>query len=172
MRYKIKEGSALIVRTRRRTVHHRLAELAAIVLIAILSVVCHPVAAHASGTGYNNTDPYSTGCSAGASKIHTYYVSGGQFDMYYSGACATNWIQWSGANVCSWKRVQSAYGSWTQWEIDQSVWSYSMQIYAPGSTAVQVEWAVGSAAYGGGTCGGGAWDYAHDVGKHGWYTVT
>lgn len=134
------------------------------------SVVVAP-AAHASGTGYNNTDPYSTHCNVGASLIHTKYVPSGRFDMFYSGTCGTNWIQWTGANVCTWKRVQSAYGSWTQWERDHATWSYSMQIYAPGNTAVDVEWAVGSAEYGGGTCGGGAWDYAHEVGKHGWYTV-
>ena len=68
--------------------------------------------------------------------------------------------------------MQSAYGSWTQWERDHSTWSYSMQIYAPGTTTVDVEWAVGSTSYGGGTCDGGAWDYAHEVGKHGWYSVT
>lgn len=123
-----------------------------------------------------------TGCNVGASPIHYYYPpGGGRFTMFYSGNCGTNWIQWDGPNVCTWKRVQSAYGSWTRWELDHATWSYSMQIYAPGTTTVDVEWAVGSSGCGGGTCGGGtcdggtcdggAWDYAHDVGKHGWYTV-
>jgi hypothetical protein len=128
-------------------------------------------AATCSGTGCNNTLPYATGCNSGASLIHTYYVAGGRFDMFYSGTCQTNWIQWSGPNVCTWKRVQSAYGSWTTWEIDQATWSYSRQIYAPGTTTVDVEWAVGSTDYGNGTCGGGAWDYAAETGRHGWYSV-
>lgn len=124
-------------------------------------------AAQAAGTSYNNTDPYATGCNSGASLIHTYYVGGGKFDMFYSGTCQTNWVQWTGPNVCTWKRVQSDYGTWTRWEKDQATWSYSMQIYAPGTTSVDVEFAVGSAGYGGGTCGGGAWDYA----QHGGYTI-
>jgi hypothetical protein len=149
----------------------RLGAVAAI-LVAMLGVIGVASPAQASGTGYNNSDPYNTGCASSKSRIHSYYAGGGRFDMYYSGACGTNWIEWNGPYVCTWKRVQSVYGGWTRWETDHSVWSYSMQIYAPGNTAVEVEWAVGSAEYGGGTCGGGAWDYAHEVGKHGWYTVT
>ncbi|MFC9692056.1 hypothetical protein ACFTSF_26125 [Kribbella sp. NPDC056951] len=147
--------------------------------LAILMAGLSPLSADAkttatcSGTGCNNKDPYATGCNVGASPIHDFYPpGGGRFRMFYSGTCGTNWIQWDGAAVCTWKRVQSPYGSWTQWEKDHATWSYSMQIYAPGNSWVQVEWAVGSLAYGNGTCEAGAWDYAHAVGKHGWYTVT
>ncbi|WP_216914134.1 hypothetical protein [Nocardia noduli] len=143
----------------------------AVTAVAAISIAGLAPAAEAS-PAHNNTDPYSTGCNSGASLIHTYYTSGGRFDMFYSGTCQTNWIQWTGPNVCTWKRVQSPYGSWTQWEKDKATWSYSMQIYAPGSSTVDVEWAVGSPAYGNGTCDGGAWDYAHDVGRHGWYSVS
>ena len=151
----------------------RTAPVATLTALAILGATLgFAPAAQASGTGYNNTDPYGTHCNVGASKIHTRYVGGGQLDMFFSGSCGTNWIQWTGPNVCTWKRVQSAYGSWTQWERDQAAWSYSMQIYAPGSTSVEVEYAVTNAGYGGGTCGAGAWDYTHEIGQHGWYTVS
>lgn len=154
-----------------RKIRHRIAALATLIALTALGVISSSSAAQASGTSYNNTDPYGTGCNVGASKIHTRYVGGGQLDMFYSGSCGTNWIQWTGPNVCTWKRVQSQYGSWTQWETDQATWSYSMQIYSPGSTPVDVEYAVSNTGYGGGTCDGGAWDYAHEIGQHGWYTV-
>ncbi len=160
--------------TRDRKIRHRFTAFATVIAMIVFGILGSSAVAQAAGAGYNNTDPYGTGCNVGASPIHDYYVpGGGRFRMYYSGTCGTNWIQWeNGPNVCTWKRVQSAYGSWTQWERDHAAWSYSMQIYAPGNTSVDVEWAVGSAQYGGGTCGGGAWDYAHQVGKHGWYTVS
>jgi len=159
-----------------RTTRRRIAGLVAAAALALGSVafgVAAPAsAATCSGTGCNNTLPYATGCTVNSWPIHTYWVGGGKFEMWYSASCDTNWIQWSGPNVCTWKRVQSAYGSWTSWEVDHATWSYSRQIYAPGATAVDVEWAVGSAAYGGGTCDAGAWDYAHEVGLHGWYTIS
>ncbi|MFE2757952.1 hypothetical protein ACFXGA_38710 [Actinosynnema sp. NPDC059335] len=156
----------------RRRPTMRAAALALCAAVMGLGSALAAPAAQAAGTGYNNTDPYATGCNVGASPIHYYYPpGGGRFTMFYSGNCGTNWIQWDGPNVCTWKRVQSAYGSWTKWESDHATWSYSMQIYAPGTTSVDVEWAVGSTEFGGGRCFAGAWDYAHEVGKHGWYTV-
>lgn len=145
----------------------RLTGLATAAAAAAIGLAGLAPTAAATGTSYNNTDPYTTHCNVGASLIHTYYTGGGRFDMFYSGSCGTNWVQWTGPNVCTWKRVQSAYGSWTQWEKDKATWSYSMQIYAPGTTTVDVEYAIASPSYGGGTCDGGAWDYA----SHGWYSV-
>lgn len=43
-----------------------------------------------------------------------------KFDMFYSGTCQTNWVQWTGPNVYSWKRVQSGYGHWTRWKRNQA----------------------------------------------------
>jgi len=157
--------------THKRRLTGTLAAVAIIAATTLFGVAAPASAATCSGTGCNNTDPYTTGCNSGASLIHTYYTAGGRFDMFYSGTCSTNWIQWTGPNICTWKRVQSSYGTWTTWENDHATWSYSRQIYAPGTAWVQVEWAAGSAAYGSGTCAAGAWDYAHDVGRHGWYTV-
>ncbi|WP_435742560.1 hypothetical protein [Microbacterium sp. PMB16] len=123
--------------------------------------------------GDYGTLPYGgTNCASSKQLLHTYYIGGGAMRTYYSTGCQTNWVEWSGPNVCTWKRIKTADGNWTAWENDHAAWSYSRQVYAPGTTRVDIEIGVSSTAYGNGTCGAGAWDYHHEIGQHRWYSMT
>ena len=160
-----------------RTTKVRVRRLVAAVLGLLLAV---PMtmglagsASAASGYGLDNTDPYTTGCNRNAWPIATRWVAGGRLDVFYSGSCQTNWVQWSGPTTCTNKRIQRAnvaWTGWTGWEKDYANWSYGRQVYAPGATKVNIEYAVTPSWYP--TCGGGAWDYAHDTGGHGYITVS
>jgi hypothetical protein len=123
----------------------------------ILSVVA-PVNSYAvscSGAGCNGKDPAATGCNQNAylAKRYPFYDKYGiilspyssstpYMDIYYSRSCGTNWI----------RVTNNPYGGTTYKEIQvatpngfletESDWgygsSYSMMVYAPGSTAIRV----------------------------------
>lgn len=148
--------------------------LAAIFGVVVLSA---SLAAPASAAPWHTgTLPYAgypqTSCASSKVLLHTYYIGGGAMRTYYSTACQTNWIEWSGPNVCTFKRIKADGGNWTAWEKDQATWSYSQQVYAPGTTRVDIEIAVSTSAYANGKCIDGTWDYTHDIGQHRWYSMT
>lgn len=150
----------------------RLRRTTAILTVAVLATILGLVAPTpaVAAASHFNTDPYATGCNNNAWIIHTRYVGGGRLDTFYSGSCQTNWVQWSGPRTCTFKRVRTQAKGWNRWEKDYASWSYSMQVYAPGNTKIQVEYAVTPTSYP--TCGGSAWDLAHEVGQHSWITLT
>lgn len=103
--------------------------LAMTLLLAVASVV----PAHAlSGSGYNNTLPYETGCGAGAYVISSRAIHGGTVSMVYSPGCGTNWVEWYGPVTWTQKGMTNGSVSTTK-EQDYAGWSYSRQIYAPGT---------------------------------------
>lgn len=88
-----------------------------------------------SGSGYNNTDPYATGCGGGAYVVSSKNLGGwGTGSMVYSPKCGTNWVEWyaPGTNYYIWKWMQAPVG--TTVEYDWGSWSYGRQVYAPGNT--------------------------------------
>jgi hypothetical protein len=121
----------------------------ALTLLAPVFLTSKTYAVGCSGNGCNGTNPATTGCSANGYLVRRsnfYYlgtrtaVSGVFLDLYYSRTCGTNWIRvtsnpWGGiAN----KVIQvSKYGSRPYVENDFTYSaSYSMQVYAPGTTTV------------------------------------
>lgn len=121
--------------------------------------------------GHYNTDPYLTGCAASRYAIAPAVPkAGGWLTTMYSTQCQTNWVEWSGPKTCTMKRIQApgAGQSWTKWENDSASWSYSMQVYAPGNTKIDIEYAITPSWFQGGRCGGQAWDYSHEIGSYGW----
>lgn len=117
----------------------------ALPLVAGLSLVGAQPASAVSGSGYNNTLPYETGCAAGAYVITSRAILGGTVSMVYSPRCTTNWVEWYGPQRHTTKTmVQPAK---TSSETDTAGWSYSRQVYAPGATAARAEvWVWGNAA--------------------------
>lgn len=134
------------------TSFRRIARSAALVAPAVigLSLLGAGPAAALSGTGYNNTLPYDTGCGSGAYVISSKAISGfGTASMVYSPSCGTNWMEWysPGTNYYVWKST-GVNGSWTTVEKDWGAWSYGRQMYAPGTTV-----ATGSITIAGSTVG-------------------
>ena len=116
----------------------------------VLSVVLSAAPAQAAGYGYDGTDPASTGCATGSTAIASFpiKVNGtgstvATLEVRYSSACGTNWVRInntvSGMFVNKWiQRTSSPV--YTQEDTDTNVgWSYGMQVYAPGSTCIQVD---------------------------------
>lgn len=105
-------------------------------------------AATCSGKACNGTDPVRTGCNANAYLAKRYAIvdakNGLAFwqlyaDVYYSRTCATNWLRVShnpfGGNTK--KTIWAHNSNFTEVENDYGYGSsYSMQVYAPGSTPI------------------------------------
>lgn len=49
--------------------------------------------ASCSGTGCDNKDPVNTGCARGARPVASKNTGKGLFELYWSSACQTNWVQ-------------------------------------------------------------------------------
>jgi hypothetical protein len=121
-------------------------------LAVAAALVAAPTSAQAtSGTGYDGTDPASTGCVNSGQKIFTRDLQdydglyAGTFEVWYSSACGTNWVRayqpYNGGT--SYKTItrnaQAGLPSFTETETDPGAgWSYSMQVYAPGNTSIMV----------------------------------
>lgn len=130
-----------------------------LILIAgaiIASGVLAPVRASAvgcSGYGCNGTDPAKTGCATNAyiAKRVNFYntsnrsvISGVYMDVYYSRTCGTNWVRVTSnpfGGVAYKSITVATIGGFREDEADRTYGaSYSMQVYAPGSTPV-LAWA-------------------------------
>lgn len=95
---------------------------------------------------YDNKDPASTGCNQNASQIGTRPVKDlangstvATIQIFYSWSCRTNWIRvtgnpYGGPTV---KYIQSSLGGWNSESDDHgNTASYSMMVYAPGTTSI------------------------------------
>jgi hypothetical protein len=102
------------------------------ILPAFLALAPSPTLAAAS---HENTNPYSTGCMTGSYAISSKAVSGGTVSIMVSDKCATNWVQYSGATQSTTKYGKAAGKNWTNTEVDYAAKSWSLQSYAPGTTA-------------------------------------
>ena len=99
----------------------------------------------------DGTLPYGqTNCAASKRLIPNgrVWTRGGTISIYWSTTCSTNWVEWSGPSYTVTKEIHTNT-AWPFAEIDYGPWSYSKQVYAPGTTAVggqvQIQW--GSTAY-------------------------
>ncbi len=118
---------------RRRTITGVIAALFAVLLALTVATPAQAL----SGSGYNNTLPYQQGCGQGAYVITSKAILGGTVSMVYSPKCQTNWLEWYGPNrFTSKKMVQPAT---TANENDTATWSYSRQVYAPGTSVARGE---------------------------------
>ena len=111
----------------------------------VLSVVLGAAPAQASGFGYDGT--YPGACATGSVVAASYPiltsggVSVGTEEVRYSPSCGTNWVRayttlsgYSMDKIIT--RTSSPYYQTTP-EFDPSPgWSYSPQVYAPGSTCI------------------------------------
>ncbi|MFB8275197.1 DUF2690 domain-containing protein [Nocardia colli] len=112
-----------------------------------LAMIANPGAASA-GPQHHGTDPAATGCNQNAYLAATRAIQteSGQVvsyvDVYYSNSCATNWIRVrsnpaGGATV---KDIWADGRPGLPTEVDYgSGSSYSMQVYAPGSTCIHFQ---------------------------------
>lgn len=110
-----------------------------------------PTANAASGTGFDGTDPISTGCVNSGQLISERAVNtwqgenAGTVQVWYSSACGTNWVRtWTrydegNSNKNIERPAQNGLHAFAEHEGDLGGgWSYSMQVYAPGSTQIRV----------------------------------
>ncbi|WP_371811184.1 DUF2690 domain-containing protein [Aeromicrobium sp. CFBP 8757] len=93
-----------------------------------------------SGTDYDGTDPASTGCVNSGRVIFArdlYDPSdtyGGTVQILYSSACGTNWVRTYEPYNSITRNAQGGLPQFTENEQDPGQgWTYSMQVYAPGS---------------------------------------
>lgn len=130
----------------------RIASIAVAAMIMSATALVGAAPANAlSGPGYNNTLPYESGCGQGAYVISSKAILGGTVSMVYSPSCQTNWLEWYGpVRFTSKKMVQPAS---TSSENDTASWSYSRQVYAPGTTVARGEIYVWTDASGTGAQG-------------------
>lgn len=86
---------------------------------------------------HQGTLPYETGCAASRMLVPngTKAVPGGSLRVYYSQACGTNWVEYSGIAQMTAKEVTSSLG-YTR-EVDYTGYAYSKQVYAPGNSKIQ-----------------------------------
>ncbi|QHC61217.1 hypothetical protein [Rathayibacter sp. VKM Ac-2760] len=90
---------------------------------------------------HQNTDPYNTGCAQSKSLVSSHNRMGGTLSVWQSSACGTNWTEWYGPNMHVVKNLHTSSGTivnggWTDPQYDTAPWSYSMQTYAPGTSAI------------------------------------
>lgn len=108
------------------------------------------IATAADAHSLDGTLPYGqTNCGASKKLIPNgrVWTRGGTISVYWSN-CGTNWVEWSGPSTYVFKEIHTAT-VWPEGEGDYGPWSYSKQVYAPGTTAVggQVTINWGSTAY-------------------------
>jgi hypothetical protein len=107
-------------------------------------------AATCSGASCNGKDPSTTGCTANAYMVGQYpvrrtsdgaVIAGVYMQLYYSNTCGTNWMRINKNPYCGnvYKYIAVAVqGGTVETENDKTCGaSYTMQVYAPGSTPVQ-----------------------------------
>lgn len=115
------------------TTRTRLFRIAAgVAAIAAISLTAAPAAQAAPS--HHNTDPYNSGCGSSAYVMSSRSVPGGTISAVVSDTCGTNWMEYYGSTQWANKRAYSDEMGATGWENDYASWSYSMQVYAPGTT--------------------------------------
>lgn len=98
------------------------------------------------GSGCNGTDPAATRCNQNAFLAKRFVIPDIKYglamwdtyaDIYYSRSCGTNWVRVT-QNPFGGKTFKSIWTSkYTELETDYGYGaSYSMQVYAPGSTRI------------------------------------
>lgn len=124
-----------------------------VLALAILSLSfllpAQPAAAvSCSGNGCSGKDPISTGCNQNAYLAKRYVVTDKYglaiwqtfAEVYYSRSCGTNWLRVN-QNPFGGNAFKSIWtSSYTENETDYGYGSsYSMQVYAPGTTSVGIQ---------------------------------
>lgn len=135
-------------------------------LVALLVGSTAVPASATSGTGFDNTDPAGGPdyCASGSYPIKTYnlYANGsgplvGYMEVRYSPSCQTNWVRVynSGTSDALSKTYIRRYaqgslpdsGAITSSDLYPGGWAYGYQVYAPGSTCVQVQGGLTTSAW-------------------------
>lgn len=101
-----------------------------------VATVMVPIGAAQASASHFNTNPYTTGCAKTASTIASKAVAGGTVYIKASSACGTNWVEYRGTTQKTTKTGKDHNtNTWTRTEVDTAAASWSMQSYAPGTTA-------------------------------------
>jgi hypothetical protein len=122
--------------------------------VSSLSILMSPnvMAVSCSGSGCTGKNPATTGCSKNASLIRRYYFANSntgisyiypndiELDVYYSYSCGTNWIRvtknpFGGLTRKNLSLVSSKTSILVENDYGYGA-SYSMQVYAPGTTRI------------------------------------
>jgi len=128
--------------------------LSTLIFSGVMLTPAHALAATCSGNGCNGTDPASTGCNQNAYLAKRLPILDMQYglaiwqtyaDVYYSNTCGTNWVRVTqnpyGGGTYKYIESLNPNGStkYLETETDYGYGSsYSMQVYAPGSTKIRV----------------------------------
>lgn len=126
----------------------RLAAAMVVTAMALTTAAMQPADAAATGYRLDRTDPAQTGCATGAYSFggRNLYSSNGTrvayMEVRYSPKCLTNWVRvynytYIGDTLKSIQRKQKP-SVWVTTPDTTHGWTYSMQVYAPGSTCVYV----------------------------------
>lgn len=92
-----------------------------------------------------NTNPSSTGCAKNSYTVASKGVSGGTMSIRASRTCGTNWVLYSGKKQTTKKRIKDhTTNKWTRTDTDNAASSFSMQVYAPGTTKITATMQIGS----------------------------
>ncbi|WP_238424406.1 DUF2690 domain-containing protein [Micromonospora parastrephiae] len=129
---------------------HRLVAALATTVALVVSVATPAQADGTSGGSnyYDGKDPVATGCNVNAGQIAARPIADrdtGQqvatIQIFYSWSCQSNWIRVTGnpygGNTT--KYISSSLGGWnSEWDAGYGS-SYSMMVYAPGTTQINGE---------------------------------
>lgn len=138
--------------TTSRTTRRRVAAVGSATLIGVLALSSPALA----GPEHHNTNPATTGCATGSSAIATRPVTDGSgatvttVEVRYSPSCGTNWIRLYNPvpGTTAYKSIRVQGGAWLPVEADPgTVWSYSMQVYAPGSSCIEFSVTIQGGSY-------------------------
>lgn len=118
----------------------------AMALGSVLAIVAFLFAPPAQAAASHwNTDPYATGCAKSSWTLSSRSVPGGTASIKVSNACSTNWIEYSGSKQSTTKTIKDhVTNRWTRNEVDNLPWSYSMQVYGPGTRPITATIKIGS----------------------------
>ena len=72
---------------------------------------------------HHGTLPYPTGCGRNAVVISRQNMAGGTASVVYSRTCGTNWIEWYGPAIYTYKTLHAG-GRWAGYEEDYTGWDY------------------------------------------------
>jgi hypothetical protein len=111
-------------------------------------MVANLAPASAAGYSYDGTDPAVTGCANNSKPIASGILkdpftgaNSGQWEVRYSYSCGTNWVRAYSYNSSYKVRkyVQRTSDGYAVSDTDvYGGWTYSRQVYAPGSTCIIV----------------------------------